>query len=68
MSKYSSNGIITASLNEIMTDFESLISRTRAEDSTQPIVPASGNNHGMLFVTAMLNGLMALLFYEADLT
>ncbi|GAA6103947.1 protein TASOR isoform X1 [Tachysurus ichikawai] len=41
MSKYSSNGIITASLNEIMTDFESLISRTRAEDSTQPIVPAS---------------------------
>ncbi|KAG7323066.1 hypothetical protein KOW79_012768 [Hemibagrus wyckioides] len=40
VSRFSSNGIITASLNDIMMDFESLISRTRAEDSTQPIVPA----------------------------
>ncbi|XP_053096637.1 protein TASOR isoform X4 [Pangasianodon hypophthalmus] len=36
--KFSSNGIIIASLNDLMTDFESLISRTRAEDSTLPIV------------------------------
>lgn len=73
MSRFSSNGIITASLNDILMDFESLISRTRAEDSTQPIVPAPGNNHGALFVTdaaldsTTLNGLMALSFSKADL-
>ncbi|XP_060794135.1 protein TASOR isoform X4 [Neoarius graeffei] len=38
--KFSSNGIITASLNDVMRDFESLISRTRDEDSTLPAVPA----------------------------
>lgn len=38
--KFSSNGIIIASLNDIMTDFDSLISKTQAEDSIQPIAPA----------------------------
>ncbi|KAI5095902.1 protein TASOR, partial [Silurus meridionalis] len=36
--KFSSNGIITASLNDIIVDFESLISRNKSEDCTQPIV------------------------------
>lgn len=39
VTKFSSNGIITTSLNDIMRDFESLICRTQAEDSL-PIVPA----------------------------
>ncbi|XP_053338676.1 protein TASOR [Clarias gariepinus] len=38
--KFSSNGIITASLNDIMKDFESLIIRARSEDSALPVVPA----------------------------
>lgn len=49
--KFSSNGIITASLNDIMKDFESLIIRARSEDSALPVVPAPGDGLSVEFVT-----------------
>lgn len=73
MPKFSSNGIITASLNDVMRDFESLISRTRDEDSTLPVVPAPGNTlPSVQLVTneafdSTINVLMPLLFSKADL-